>query len=1050
MKSFITSLFVFSITIFSNAQSSICLSPNATLTTGSGPRSMVTGLFNNDGFLDIIVANHGIASNIVSVFMGNGNGTFAAATTYTMGSNPRITKGDFNNDGFLDIATANESGINAELTVRLNNGNGTFGAMATYSAGSNPGFNMPLCITSKDFNNDGRSDLALINMNGAGLSVFLAGPSGTFAPCVNYTLSSNGQIILSEHFNNDANYDLVISNSAGIHVLLGSPSGTFSPSTFYSKPNNYFIAAGNFNNDAYNDIATNEGILLGSSNGSFTAAGNYTITGGWGIAASDFDGNGTTDLAINTSTNSIILIEGLGNGNFGPQKVINSIAYGAEMITGDFNADGKPDLAAGNGVGSAVEVYQNNSFLFNVSANPTFSCNAFNSTLTAFSSVNNYSWSVGGTNSNAIVNASVSTVYSVSSTNSVGCVATLTLALTINTPTFQLIASSNSVCAGSNVTLSASGMTSYTWNNGPSTASLLVNPLVNTTYSVSGTNSAGCISNQTIAISILPNPNLSISSASSSICLGSSINLSANGANSYTWNGGQTSTSIVVTPTTNTCYTLSGTDLNGCITFTTSCISVLAPPVLFINASANTVCANSTLTLVANGALTYTWSNNQITSLAVVAPSANTCYTVIGTDANGCNSSASVCVNTFPVSTLTVMGSSNLVCLGTSANLIASGSNSYTWSTGANISTVNVLPTATTVYSVFGLDENSCVSIGLYTLYVNQNCSDVWPGDANSDGIVNGTDIIELGISYLSSGPPRAIVNNVYTGQYCANWTGTVSTGKNKNHADCNGDGTVNLSDTLAVYSNFSLSHGFRLAASSSSIQLHLIPEYPNFILPGQWNTIKILIADSVAPITLLGLVFDLDYINSIIEQDSLYLSYSPSFLNSDAQNIEFRKTAFLNQKIHAADVKTNFMEVSGYGEIARFHFKAKSNLIDNIAYTFNLSQAVLTRSDLSTESISANSLSLTVNSNVLALSAFSNTQNIRLYPNPASNYFILKNTSNSKANYSLIDMSGRLVSEGNFEGSISISTEGLANGLYTVICKSQNSHNYFKLVLQK
>jgi len=543
---------------------------------------------------------------------------------------------------------------------------------------------------------------------------------------------------------------------------------------------------------------------------------------------------------------------------------------------------------------------------------------------------------------------------------------------------------------------------------------------------------------------------LSIAANSNSLCLGSSLNLYANGAITYTWSNGQTTSSIIATPTSNLCYSLSGTDLNSCISFTSICLTVASPPTLSIVGTTNTACANTTLILNASGALSYTWSNSQTSSSAVVSPSANSCYSVIGSNINGCVSSASYCLNVFPLTTLTITANTNLVCLGTSANLNANGSNSYTWSTGANTSTVNVLPTATTVYTVFGIDVNTCVSIGLYTLYVNPNCSDVWPGDANSDGTVNGSDIIELGINYLSSGPSRAFVNSVFTPQYCSNWIGTVSTGKNKNHSDCNGDGVVNLSDTLAVYTNFSLSHAFRAAASSSTIELKLVPEYPNFILPGQWNTLKIKLADTLSPASLLGLVFDIDYVSSIIEQDSLYLSYSPSFLNADGQNIQFRKTLFSNQKLHAADVKTNGVEPSGFGEIAEFHFKAKSDLQNNSSYVFNFSQAALTRSDFSSESLTANSLTLTVNSNALALSEYSNSQNFRLYPNPASNYFILKNTPNINANYSLIDMSGRMLMNGNFKGSISISTEDLANGIYTVICNSQNLRSYFKLVIQK
>jgi hypothetical protein len=834
---------------------------------------------------------------------------------------------------------------------------------------------MPQYITSKDFNNDGRSDLALINMSGAGLSVFLASPSGTFAPCVNYTLSASPLYIVSDHFNNDNNYDLAISSSGGVMVLFGSATGTFSPATFYSSSNIHFLTTGYFNNDAYKDIATVSGLLLGSSSGSFSAAGNYTVSGGWALAATDFDADGSTDLAINTSTNSILIYTGLGNGTFGAPKQVSSIAYAADMITGDFNGDGKPDLAAGNGLGNAVQVFQNGSFLFSVAASPSVTCNGFTSTLTAFSSVNNYTWNIGGNNNLALVTATANTVYSVSSTNSLGCVATLTVGVIVNTPTIQIVSTANAICAGATATLTAFGANTYTWNTGSNSQSIAVSPLVSTTYTVSGTNASGCAASSSLGISMSPPPVINVTGPSS-VCLGNSATYFASGAASYTWSGGGNTASMVSLPNSNTCYSVTGTFPFGCISFATACVTVVPLPTLSISSSTNTVCA------------------------------------------------------------------------GTSAYLTANGASTYSWSTGAVSSTVNVLPAITSVYTLTGTSTAGCTSNSQFTLNVNAGCSDVWPGDANSDGVVNGADVIELGLSFLNTGPQRPGANNSYTAQFCSNWTGTVSSGKNKCHADCNGDGLINLADTLAIHGNFSMTHAFRETMALPSNEITLIPDYPNFLLPGQWNTISIVLANSLTPVTLFGLVFDINYNSSIVEPDSVYLDYTPSFINSDAQNIEFRKTVFLNQKLHAVDVKTNGIEVSGYGKIARFHFKAKPALQENSSYVFGISQSSLYRFDMNTEALTASTLTLTVNSNALSAPEHTSIEKIVLYPNPASSSFVLNNTSNKQTDYSISDITGRVLIKGTFISAITALTDEFPVGIYLVSYSNTNSKGCLKLII--
>src|SRR5262245_38397769 len=117
---------------------------------GTTPQAVVAADFNNDGRLDLATAN--ASSSNVSVLLGNANGTFQSAQTFTTGEGPKsIAVGDFNGDGALDIATANAS----DVSVLTGNGNGTFGSPSSISIGTSPE-----SVAVGDFNGDGKLDLA--------------------------------------------------------------------------------------------------------------------------------------------------------------------------------------------------------------------------------------------------------------------------------------------------------------------------------------------------------------------------------------------------------------------------------------------------------------------------------------------------------------------------------------------------------------------------------------------------------------------------------------------------------------------------------------------------------------------------------------------------------------------------------------------------------------------------------------------------------------------------------------------------------------------------
>jgi hypothetical protein len=126
-------------------------------------------------------------------------------------------------------------------------------------------------------------------------------------------------------------------------------------------------------------------------------------------------------------------------------------------------------------------------------------------------------------------------------------------------------------------------------------------------------------------------------SGPSVVCLGDSISLVANGANTYVWNNNATTTTIVITPTTTSTYSALGTDTNGCVGLSEiDSIFVNPVPIISIASTATTICVGEGVTLTANGANTYTWTGGINTNSIAVSPSVSTTYSASGSGTNSC------------------------------------------------------------------------------------------------------------------------------------------------------------------------------------------------------------------------------------------------------------------------------------------------------------------------------------------------------------------------------------------------------------------------------
>ena len=342
---------------------------NLSYPTGSGPDAVAIADLNGDSKNDIAVANFN--DNDVSVFLGNGDGTFQPRVNYNSGTGPSsVVIGDLNGDGKPDLAVANQTANT--VSVLLNNGNGTFQNHVDY-----PTANGPSSVGIGDLNGDGKLDLAVACGNN--VSLLFGNGDGTFQGHIDYGAAAAS--IVLEDFNGDGKLDFAVVDDGSVTVFINQGGGNFGAtvislsgggeSSQRSKAGQKppiitsiytAIVAADFSGDGKLDLAVsgseyslNEAplkVLLGNGDGTFQAPIAASGYQGFSIAVGDFNDDGFQDVALVPGF-VVDLLLGNGDGTFkSPSQYptgSGSFTSGMSVATGDLNGDGKPDLAVANG-----------------------------------------------------------------------------------------------------------------------------------------------------------------------------------------------------------------------------------------------------------------------------------------------------------------------------------------------------------------------------------------------------------------------------------------------------------------------------------------------------------------------------------------------------------------------------------------------------------------------------------------------------------------------------------------------------------------------------
>jgi hypothetical protein len=360
-------------TVVSFAQNGLQSTVNYSLL--NSPVAIAVGDFNGDGRADLAVAAEttgSIPTLVVSVMMGNGNGTFQTAVNYGLTGYPvSIAVADVNGDGKADIVVAcYGTGTTTYVNVLLGKGDGTFQGAVSYLVDSG-GTADSLAVG--DFNGDGKPDLAVSishSTNAGAVDVLLGNGDGTFQTAVPYSVGVYPYTVVAGDFNGDGKADLATVNrlSNTVSVLLGNGDGTFQSQAAYATTNfAYNAAVGDFNGDGKPDLAVpiyssnTVNILLGNGDGTFQAAASYSAgtatTGAYAVAVGDFNGDGKLDLAVtNYNTGNVDVLLGNGNGTFQTAVGYTVASSPNSILVGDYNGDGLSDLAVANNGSNNVSI----------------------------------------------------------------------------------------------------------------------------------------------------------------------------------------------------------------------------------------------------------------------------------------------------------------------------------------------------------------------------------------------------------------------------------------------------------------------------------------------------------------------------------------------------------------------------------------------------------------------------------------------------------------------------------------------------------------------
>lgn len=274
--------------------------------------------------------------------------------------------GDINDDGYSDLTVVNEDA--EDLRILLNDSTGFFGDFTLIDL---PGSNKPSPIHAADFNHDGYIDVAVGSTQGPELSILMGDGTGLFGPETVYQSSGGVRGLTLLDMNCDGWADIVTANRLGDNVgfFMNEQDGTFADPYFMEAESNKETAAASadMNEDGIMDVVIGSYtgseiiVLLNDGEGNFTIASSVTVNSNpWMIGVGDVNGDGHVDVvSANAGGSNMSVVMGNGLGQLGAPSYFSTGSFPLAIDLGDLDGDGDLDMISSNYSGVDYSLYEN-------------------------------------------------------------------------------------------------------------------------------------------------------------------------------------------------------------------------------------------------------------------------------------------------------------------------------------------------------------------------------------------------------------------------------------------------------------------------------------------------------------------------------------------------------------------------------------------------------------------------------------------------------------------------------------------------------------------
>ena len=593
------------------------------------------------------------------------------------------------------------------------------------------------------------------------------------------------------------------------------------------------------------------------------------------------------------------------------------------------------------------------------------------------------------------------------------------------------------------------GATVYVWGGGPASGPCPGN-LSAGTYSVTLTDTAGCSATASATVG-QPAPLVVDSAVTTFGCAGStggSVCVHVSGGTQpyqYIWMLNGTAGACINNLLPGT-YAVTITDWHACTTTAAANINAFPPPALSITTT-NALCYGDTGSITVyipagNGPFIFEWSNGD--SVQTLYNAVTGTYSVTVTDINHCSSSVSGSINQ-PSQLVVQINSATGGPLPDTLCVTAAGGTppySYAWNNP------NVLPngcleiTSTGLYSISVTDANACVAVATNNAPCPNEC--VWPGDADYNGLVDNYDLLPIGLAYATTGPSRPAQDINWSAHVSSAWTATVfvdSTNRNDKHSDCNGDGIVDGSDSLAILQNFSMIHAKNddVPPWRMNIPALYVDLSPDTTHAGDTMYAYLSLGDVNTPGTnVYGLAFTLNYDIAVVDSNKTQAEFGNSWLGTAVDKISIAKDLKQGQ-LKCALTRIDHSTRSGSGQIGLATFVVTTDNINgkNLAYYSNhvwISdvRAIDNHGNYLSVNGGQDSTLVEFEPTGIAETGISNAE-FKIQPNPANDFTTVSVSRELLgSNLRIIDLNGRIMSEIKISTTkFQLPTLSLCNGIY-------------------